>query len=60
MVASSSTAAARPNPICWNITRSPLAKPAKTATMIRAAPVMMPAVEPMPDSTAAVVSPVRR
>ena len=47
-VASSSTATARPKPICWNITRSPLAKPANTATMISAAPVMMPAVEPTP------------
>ena len=50
-VASSSTATARPKPICWNITRSPAAKPAKTATMISAAPVMMPAVAPTPSVT---------
>ena len=58
-VASSSTATARPKPICWNITRPPLAKPANTATMISAAPVMMPAVLPMPAATAAVLSPLR-
>ena len=37
-----------PNPICWNITRSPVAKPAKTATMISAAPVISRAVDVMP------------
>ncbi len=56
-VASSSTATARPKPICWNITRSPAAKPANTATMISAAPVMMPAVAPTPSVTEAVLSP---
>jgi hypothetical protein len=35
---------------------SPLAKPAKTATMINAAPVMMRAVEATPKLTASVVS----
>ncbi len=42
IVASISSATATPKPICWNITSSPGAKPAKTATMISAAPVMMP------------------
>ena len=41
MVASRRTATARPKPICWNITSRPVAKPAKTATMISAAPVMI-------------------
>jgi hypothetical protein len=36
-VASSRGAMAIPKPICWNMTRSPRAKPAKTATMINAA-----------------------
>ena len=44
MVASISKAMATPKPICWNITSSPAAKPEKTATMIKAAPVMMRAV----------------
>ena len=57
-VASSSTATASPKPICWNITSWPDAKPANTATMISAAPVMMPAVAPMPSVTASVLSPV--
>jgi hypothetical protein len=47
-VASISSAMAIPNPICWNITRSPAAKPEKTATMTSAAPVMLRAVEPIP------------
>ena len=37
-----------PKPIYWTITRSPAANPAKTATMISAAPVMMRPVEAMP------------
>ena len=57
-VASSSTATARPKPICWNITRSPAAKPPNTATMITAAPVMRPAVLRRPKATEAVLSPV--
>jgi hypothetical protein len=58
MVASIRSAAATPKPICWNMISSPLAKPAKTATMIRAAPVMTRAVEATPKVTALVVSPV--
>lgn len=50
-VASSVTANARPKPNCWNITRSPSAKPPKTTTMIAAAPVMMFAVERSPKAT---------
>ena len=49
IVASISSATATPKPICWNITRSPRAKPANTATMISAAPVMMRAVEATPN-----------
>ena len=44
IVASARSATATPKPICWNMTRSPDAKPANTATMISAAPVMIPAV----------------
>ena len=47
-VASMRTATARPKPICWNMTSSPLAMPPKTQTMMAAAPVMMPAVRPTP------------
>ena len=60
MVASSSRAIATPNPICWNMTRSPRAKPLKTAMMIRAPPVMMRPVEPTPWAIASLLSPVRR
>ena len=61
IVASISSATATPKPICWNMTRSPMAKPTKTATMISAAPVMIRAVEPTPCATASVVSsPSRR
>ena len=45
IVASISSATATPKPICWNMTRSPIAKPLKTATMISAAPVISRAVE---------------
>ena len=38
IVASSSTATAKPKPDCCNGTTSPIAKPEKTATRIRAAP----------------------
>ena len=41
IVASSMSAMAIPNPICWNITRSPWAKPTKTVTMISAAPGLL-------------------
>ena len=50
MVASTSRATATPKPICWNMTRSPAAKPPKTAMMISAAPVMSRAVEPTPNA----------
>ena len=56
IVASIRSAIATPKPICWNMIRSPRAKPEKTATMISAAPVMMRAVEPTPKVTASVVS----
>ena len=59
-VASISRATPTPKPICWNITRSPAAKPAKTATMISAAPVMMRPVTAMPCTTASTVSPLCR
>jgi hypothetical protein len=48
IVASIRSATATPNPICWNMIRSPIAKPQKTAMMISAAPVMSRAVEPTP------------
>jgi hypothetical protein len=57
-VASIRSATAIPKPICWNMTRSPIANPMKTATMISAAPVMIRAVEPIPKATASAVSPV--
>ncbi len=47
-----------PKPICWNMTSSPIAKPRNTATMISAAPVMIRAVEVIPNSIASRVSPV--
>ena len=55
IVASISSATATPKPICWNMISSPLAKPANTATMISAAPVMIRAVEATPKTTACVV-----
>ena len=58
IVASTRRATATPKPICWNITRSPAAKPPKTAMMISAAPVISRAVEPTPKEMAAAVSPV--
>ena len=48
IVASISTATPAPKPISWNITRSPAAKPANTATMISAAPVISRPVERTP------------
>ena len=47
-VASMRMATARPKPICWKTTISPVAMPPNTQTMIAAAPVMMPAVRPTP------------
>ena len=44
IVASRKTATARPKPISWSETSRPAANPANTATMITAAPVMIPAV----------------
>ena len=58
IVASMSRATATPKPICWNMIRSPIAKPQKTATMMSAAPVMRRAVEATPHSTASSLSPV--
>ena len=57
-VASIRSATATPKPICWNITSSPVAKPAKTTTMIRAAPVISRAVVRTPNATASLESPV--
>ena len=51
IVASSSTAAPRPNPIDWKNAISPRAKPPNTATMINAAPVIMLAVVLSPNAT---------
>src|SRR5581483_11731123 len=58
IVASISSATATPKPICWNMTRSPIAKPVKTATMISAAPVIRRAVDATPWTRASVVEPV--
>ena len=44
IVASMKTATARPKPICCSGPSRPAANPVNTATMIRAAPVMIPAV----------------
>src|SRR5262245_10901165 len=57
-VASMRSATATPKPICWNMIRSPRAKPENTATMISAALVMMRAVDATPNVTASVGSPV--
>ena len=59
-VASISSEMATPKPICWNMTRSPRAKPTKTAMMISAAPVISRAVEATPYATASSLSPVCR
>ena len=56
-VASISTAAPRPKPICWNITSCPVANPANTATMISAAPVISRAVVRTPNAALSRVSP---
>jgi hypothetical protein len=58
IVASTSRATATPKPICWKETSSPEAKPAKTTTMISAAPVIRRAVDPTPKMIASVVFPV--
>ena len=57
-VASRSSAIATPNPICWNLHELPEAKPANTATMIIAAPVMIRAVDATPHVTASRVEPL--
>ena len=51
IVASIKTATASPKPTCWSITSRPAANPPKTATMIRAAPVMIRAVDWRPTAT---------
>ena len=53
MVASTSTATARPSPSCRMITSWSVTNTAKTATMIAAALVIVPAVIEIPRSTAA-------
>ena len=53
IVASSRTATASPNPSCLMIESRRVTKTAKTATMITAALVTVPAVIEMPRSTAA-------
>ena len=57
IVASMKTATARPNPICWSAVSRPAANPANTATMMIAAPVMIPPVVRRPYATASVLSP---
>ena len=52
IVASISTAAARPTPICLNSTVDSVANTANTATMIAAALVTTPAVDRIPRDTA--------
>ncbi len=58
IVASISTATPRPNPISCRNTSRPEANPPNTATMISAAPVMMPPVVRRPNDTAPRLSPV--
>jgi len=58
-VASIRTATARPKPICWNMTSCPLANPANTAIMIRAAPVMILPVAWSPTATDSRLLPVK-
>ena len=60
MVASSATASAMPTPMLLIVIVSARAKAAKTVTMIRAAPVITPAVRESPSATAVALSPVRR
>ena len=60
MVASTATAIAIPTPMLLMVMTSAKANAAKTETMIRAAPVMTPAVFDSPSATEAVLSPVRR
>ena len=60
MVASSSTAAARPNPSSLIGSRRPSANAPNTVTMIAAALVMSPPVCSSPHATASVLSPVFR
>jgi hypothetical protein len=56
-VASRIRATATPKPISWNCRSCPRAKPANTATMISAAPVMILAVDATPPATASRVEP---
>ena len=56
IVASRSTATARPKPICCSGPKRPDANPVNTTTMMMAAPVMMPAVVRRPYATASVLS----
>ena len=60
IVASTATAMAIPTPMLLIVTTSASAKAAKTLTMIRAAPVMTPAVRDRPSATDIVLLPVRR
>ncbi len=55
MVASSSIAMPRPNPICCRPMMSPAENAQKTETMIRAAPVIRRPVDRMPKATEAVL-----
>ena len=58
IVASMNTATASPKPICCSGTSRPAANAVNTATMMIAAPVMIPAVVRSPYATASVLSPV--
>ena len=58
IVASRKTATARPKPISCSAAIRPLANAANTATMITAAPVMIPPVVRRPYATASELSPL--
>jgi len=60
IVASMRTAIAIPTPMLLIVMESASANEANTDTMIRAAPVITPAVFESPSATDAVLSPVRR
>ena len=60
MVASTNTAIAMPTPMLLIVITSASANAANTETMIRAAPVMTPAVFERPSATDRRLSPVRR
>ena len=59
-VASSRIATVRPRPIWLTVATGAIAKEAKTAAMIAAAPVMTPAVLSSPNWMAALLSPPSR